>query len=173
MGYGWSAPVLKPKIFVSYHHGGDRAYYDAFTRKFCHTYDVVQDSSVDRIIDSDNPDYVIRHIREEFITGTSCTVVLCGAVTPSRKFVDWEIKATLDKEHGLVGVNLPTNLPNPDGTLPVPDRFLDNYRSGYALWTSWSEIVGDVARFARLVHEARAREKWKINNSRELRSRNG
>jgi hypothetical protein len=32
-------------------------------------------------------------------TGTSCTIVLCGAETPKRKFVDWEIKAILDKGH--------------------------------------------------------------------------
>lgn len=33
-------------------------------------------------------------------------MVLCGAEAPQRKFVDWEIKATLDKEHGLIGINL-------------------------------------------------------------------
>ena len=100
----------KRSIFVSYHHGGDRNYYDAFLRLFAETYQVIEDNSVERKIDSDDSDYVIRKIREEFITGSSCTVVLCGADTPNRKFVDWEIKATLDKEHGLIGVNLPTNL---------------------------------------------------------------
>jgi len=49
----------------------------------------------------------MRGIRENFITGTSCTIVLCGAQTHLRKYVHWEIKATLDKEHGLIGVNLP------------------------------------------------------------------
>ena len=75
---------------------------------FADDYEVIQDNSVEREIDSNDAEYVTRRIREDFITGSSCTVVLCGAETPQRKFVDWEIKATLDKEHGLIGINLPT-----------------------------------------------------------------
>ena len=71
---------------------------------------------------SSSAEYVIRWIREGFITGPSCKVVLCGALTPQRKFVDWEIKATLDKDHGLIGINLPTNprLLNGNSELPAP-----------------------------------------------------
>jgi hypothetical protein len=47
----------------------------------------------------------MQRIRDKHITGTSCTIVLCGSLTPWRKYVDWEIKATLDKEHGLIGIN--------------------------------------------------------------------
>ena len=72
-------PPAKRSIFVSYHHGGDRTYYDAFSKLFADTYDVVQDNSPEREIDSDDSEYVIRRIREEYITGSSCTVVLCGA----------------------------------------------------------------------------------------------
>ena len=104
-----SGLVSKRSIFVSYHHGGDRNYYEAFSRLLADTYEVIQDNSVERQIDSDNLEYVYRRIREEYLTGSSCTVVLCGEVTPWRKFVDWEIKATLDKEHSLIGINLPTN----------------------------------------------------------------
>jgi hypothetical protein len=128
--------ILRPKrkIFVSYHHGNDRYYYDEFARIFASAYEAIQDNSVDRLIDSNDADYVIRKIREDYITGTSCTIVLCGAETPWRKFVDWEIKATLDKQHGLIGVNLPTNPSNANGTCTVPDRLHDNIQTGYALW---------------------------------------
>ena len=88
----------KSKVFVSYHHGGDQPYYDAFSRTFSDTYDIVYDNSLARQIDSDSPEYVMRRIREEHITGTSCTVVLVGAATYQRKYVDWEIYATLEKE---------------------------------------------------------------------------
>ena len=172
MSYPWFQPPVKPKIFLSYHHNGDRWYYDAFSRLFCDSYDVARDNSVDRIIDSDNADYVIRNIREDYITGTSCTIVLCGAETPGRKFVDWEIKATLDREHGLIGINLPSNRAYADGTWPVPDRFLDNYRSGYAVWTAWNHLVAAPASLAGLINQARSSEKWKIDNSRVLRTRN-
>jgi hypothetical protein len=46
--------------------------------------------------------------------------------------MDWEIKATLDKQLGLIGLGLPTIMIK-NGNGSVPDRFLDNYRSGYAL----------------------------------------
>jgi hypothetical protein len=71
-------------VFVSYHHGGDRAYYQAFSKLFADSYEAIQDNSVEREIDSDDAEYVIRRIREDFITGSSCTAVLCGAETTQR-----------------------------------------------------------------------------------------
>lgn len=164
--------ISKRKIFVSYHHDVDRAYYDKFSRFFSKTYDVIQDNSVDRNIDSTNTDYVIRNIRENYITGTSCTIVLCGAQTPWRKFVDWEIKATLDKSHGLIGVNLPTN-PNQQGKYIVPSRLHDNIVSGYALWIQWSDLNAGPQYLASKIEEANARSSALIDNSSALRSRNG
>src|SRR5262249_26726190 len=89
---------LKHKIFVSYHHGGDQAYYNAFSKAFHDSYDVIYDNSLERQVDSDNVDYVRRRIQENYITGTSCTIVLVGKETWGRKYVDWEIEATLDRE---------------------------------------------------------------------------
>ena len=99
---------VKHKVFISYHHLEDQAYYDAFSKAFHGTYEVIYDNSLDRIVDSDNTDYVIQRIRDSFISGSSCTIVLVGRDTWGRKYVDWEIKATLDKEHGLIGVRLPS-----------------------------------------------------------------
>ena len=130
--FGAGFKPIKRSIFVSYHHGRDRQYYDAFSRLFAEGYEVIQDNSVERRIDSDNAEYVIRKIREDYITGSSCTVVLCGAETPRRKFVDWEIKATLDKAHGLIALRLPTNVNS-----IVPQRLMDNVASGYVVWTTW------------------------------------
>ena len=127
------SPATRRSIFVSYHHHGDRAYYDAFTNLFAATYDVLQDNSVEREIDSDNSEYVIRTIRDNYITGSSCTVVLCGVSTPGRKFVDWEIKATLDREHGLIGINLASNPILPNGNVIVPDRLFDNVHRMHAV----------------------------------------
>lgn len=164
--------IPKRKIFVSYHHYNDRAYCDEFSRLFSSTYDVIQDNSVDRNIDSTNPDYVIRNIRENYITGTSCTIVLCGAQTPCRKFVDWEIKASLDKKHGLIGINLPTN-PNQQGKYIVPDRLYDNIVAGYALWIQWSDLNAGSQYLTSKIEEANSKSSFLINNSRVLRSHNG
>lgn len=161
---------IKRKIFVSYHHGNDQWYYDEFSRIFSDTYDVVQDNSLDRAIDSDNQDYVMRRIRENNITGTSCTFVLCGADTPQRKYVDWEIKATLDKGHGLIGINLPSSISNANGVI-VPGRFFDNYQSGYAVWIQWQNLKAEM--LPQAIEEANSKPISKIDNSRQMRRRNG
>lgn len=161
------------RVFISYHHGGDRQYYETFSTVFAHGYEAVEDKSVDRIIDSDDADYVIRKIREDYITGTSCTLVLCGAATPRRKFVDWEIKATLGAWHGVVGVNLPTNPRTAAGTHTVPDRLHDNIVGGYALWTAWDTLVANAATLKLQIEDANNRSAALIDNSRQLRRRNG
>jgi hypothetical protein len=163
---------IKRKVFVSYHHGGDRAWYDAFARHFAETYDVIDDNSVERAIDSDDVEYVMRRIRENYVTGSSCTIVLCGAETRWRKFVDWEITATLDKEHGLIGVKLPTN-PIVNNGCAKPDRLQDNIDSGYAVWSLWETITGNAAVLPGLIEEANAKNKGLIRNWRERRQRNG
>jgi MTH538 TIR-like domain (DUF1863) len=97
------APV-KRKVFVSYHHGGDQFFYNGLSLHFTEKLEIFEDQSLERAYDSENIDYVRWQIRQNHIAGSSCTLVLCGAHTHRRKFVDWEIKATLDKQHGLIGV---------------------------------------------------------------------
>lgn len=160
------------RVFVSYHHRGDRGFYAEFSRVFAGIYEAVQDNSVEREIDSDDTEYVMRRIREEYITGTSCTVVLCGRETPWRKFVDWEIKATLDRGHGLVGVVLPTNVPNPAGVYIVPDRLNDNIQTGYAVWLHWQALVTNPSALATYIQATASRPARLIQNGRPLRYRN-
>lgn len=163
----------KRKLFLSYHHKNDRDYYDEFLRFFSGTYDVIQDNSVDRVIDSDNVDYVIRQIRENYISGTSCTIVLCGSETPWRKFVDWEIKATLDKQHGLIGINLPSNPIRENGNCTVPNRLFDNINSAYGVWIQWADLKKGPQFLTQKIEEANAKSKFLISNTRSLRKRNG
>jgi hypothetical protein len=163
---------LKRKIFVSYYHGGDQAYYDTFSTTFCDTYDVISDTSLERRIDSDNVEYVMRRIREDYITGSSCTVLLVGPYTWGRKYVDWETKATLEKEHGLIAVFLPTAPITPQNTIVVPDRLNDNLKTGYALWVSWNSIVTSTQDFASLIELANSRDKKLIRNNRDRRLHN-
>jgi hypothetical protein len=168
-GFGFGLqPPSRPRVFVSYHHHNDRSYYDQFVHLFEDTYDTVQDTSVDREIDSENSEYVLRNIREEYLTGSSVTIVLCGSETPYRKFVDWEIKATLDKEHGLIGINLPTN---PTGL--VPNRLFDNIQSGYAIWLHWHAVAGNRNLLVQQLEVAGQKPRSLISNWRDLRLRNG
>lgn len=165
-----TAPA-RPRIFISFHHENDQGYYDEFSRFFSDNYEAVRDNSVDRINDSDNPEYVMRRIREDHITGTSCTIVLCGAETYKRKYVDWEIKATLDKSHGLIGVNLPTSIRGDKGGPIVPGRLYDNITSSYAIWIQWTDLAVDYLK--RQIVTANNQSYRFINNSRSMKKRNG
>jgi hypothetical protein len=162
---------LRRSIFVSYHHDVDQPYYDAFDRIIAGTYGVVRNNSLDTEFDSEDTEYVMRAIRERYIVGTSCTIVLCGRFTPWRKYIDWEIKASLDLEHGLLGVKLPTN-PVVQGGVYKPARLQDNVDSGYAVWVHWEALVNS-AILKYQIETAIARAPSLINNTRPLRGRNG
>jgi hypothetical protein len=174
MSYGIFGAPVKHKVFVSYHHHGDQAYYNAFSKAFHDTYDVIYDNSLERSIDSDNVNYVMRRIRENHITGTSCTIVLVGAESPKRKYIDWEISATLEKSHALIGVRLPSaRLTQDNQYVLVPDRLLDNINSGFALWLTWEQITSSTAQLGQYIAEAKSRSATLIDNSRPRRVRNG
>lgn len=169
-----TAALYKPprrKVFVSYHHGADQAYYNEFSKFFHDQFEAVFDNSLERQIDSDNADYVMQRIRDNHVSGTSCTIVLIGAQTHQRKYVDWEIKATLAKQHGLLGIVLPTHVQSPSGQIIVPDRFHDNANSGYAVWTHWQGLT--VQGFTQLLEGALAKPRALIDNSRAMHQRNG
>jgi hypothetical protein len=91
-------------------------------------------------------------------------------MTPQRKYVDWEIKASLDKQHGLIGVSLPTNPPDSQNRVIVPNRLYDNWRSGYALWVQWNAL--SAANLKAWIEEANGRSHDLIKNDSELRTRN-
>lgn len=167
--------IPKRKVFVSYHHGNDQAYYNAFSQHFSANYNVITDRSLDRNIDSVNTDYVMRKIREDYLTGTSATIVLCGAETPNRKYVDWEIKATLDKKHALIGIKLPTARSAQNGNIIVPDRFAHNHHTGYAIWVTWDDLINSghtLGHYINLAVEHAQNNANRIDNSFPLMSRN-
>ena len=107
---------IKRKVFVSFHQG-DRAEVDAFithwsTNEGVFTPKVLGASDNDDFIDSTNPDYVMNQIRAKYLGDSSITIVLLGACTHSRRYVDWEIKSSLRQgtytPNGLLGILLPS-----------------------------------------------------------------
>lgn len=170
-GLGSMPPWVKRKVFVSYHHAGDQLFYNEFVRVFSQRFAVFSDKSLDRAYDSDNVDYVRWQIRQNDITGSSCTIVLCGAATHKRKYVDWEIKATLDKQHGLIGVWVPTLPLAPNGGTEKPLRLQDNLDSEYAKWLRWDGLNAQLLQIT--IEAAIAAPPSLIRNHRPLGARNG
>jgi len=136
---------IKPRLFVSYQHSNDQSWCNLFRQYFGEQYELFTDTSPSRKVESDDAEYIGRAIRERYITRSSITVVLCGITTHRRKHVDWEIHATLDKKHALLGIILPTLKPNAAGKYVVPARLYDNCRYGYAHLVCWSTEAADVA----------------------------
>lgn len=107
---------IKRKCFISYHHA-DQAEVDHFIRTFDHGLDCFtarglgQEMDQD-IIDSTDTDYVMGRIRARYLVGSSVTLVMLGAHTWSRRYVDWEIQSSLRQgattPNGLLGIKLST-----------------------------------------------------------------
>lgn len=150
----------KPKVFVSYHHELDQGYYDRFTLLFSTKYDILTDTSIERRIDSDSADYQQQVIRERHITGSSITVVLCGSETWKRRWIDWEIHMTLNKQHALLGIALPTAVKGDCGGIIVPDRLHANIQTGYAHWIGWTE---DPTALRTAIEIAKEKARWTSN----------
>jgi len=55
--------------------------------------------------DSEDPQYIRSRIREQ-LNGTSVTVVLIGGNTSTSEWVDYEIRASLDRGNGVIGIRL-------------------------------------------------------------------
>jgi hypothetical protein len=131
--------VAKRRVFVSYHHG-DEAEARAFVNAFGGPHGVFTHRGIgltfnDDIIKSTDPEYVMRRIREIYLQDSTVTIVLIGTCTHSRRYVDWEIKASLRQglvtPNGLIGIILPSayrpNLPGIPVFPIVPDRFYTNF----------------------------------------------
>lgn len=164
-------PVTRPKIFVSYHHGSHRDHYLRFSEVMHDELGLVTDNSLDEPIDSEQNRYVRRAIRERYIRGTSCTVVLCGNTTYGRKFVDWEIHDSLARENALVAIAMPGIESSLLTGRRWPDRLVDNFGSGYAVAITWEEVAADPVKLRDLILHARQLPKHLIRNDRALRER--
>lgn len=110
------------RVFVSYYHDEDQYYRDWFERMFSDIHDIMISESVE-IGDIDDTrlstDRVFQIIRENYLQDSTVTVVLIGAHTWQRKFVDWEIGSSIrqtkaSSRSGLLGILLPT-YPKPSG----------------------------------------------------------
>ena len=165
-------PKVKRKTFVSYHHGGDQCYYDRLSSVFHDGYEVISDRSLDWARDSDDPDYILRYIRERHITGSSTIIVLCGLETPKRKYVDWEIEAALRQETAVVGIKLPS-VPIVGEGCNKPARLQDNIDSRYAKWDWWENIIDNPDRLLQLIEDANTSSKRLIRNGRARMHKNG
>jgi hypothetical protein len=129
----------KRTVFISY-YGGDAAEARSFLSRWAGPTGVFTPRILgeevyarEGLINSTNPEYVMGQIRQRYIGDASVTLLLMGTCTHSRRYVDWELKATLRQgeslPHGLFAILLPSAKIG-DRFPTLPDRFNNNYVTG-------------------------------------------
>jgi len=165
----------KRKVFISFHHANDQQAYNIFKRLFSDKYEVFEDHSLNnQLINSQIAEDIERGIRERFIKGSSITIVLCGSETHKRKYVDWEINSTLNYEHALLGIALPSAIRTTDNKVIVPPRLHHNVVSGYAHFEHWENCANSADSLNMAIEFAllNAKEKSALDNSHPKMHRN-
>ncbi len=172
--FGATRPIRR-KVFISYHHA-DQEEVNRFINTFDHWHDVFIFRALGYfpgdIIDSTNTEYVMRRIREDYLRDSTVTIVLVGRCTWARRYVDWEIQASLRHgkivtPNGLLGIILPSAGANPT----APERLRMNLgldsSPGYARWYWYPQSVNTLAIWIEDAFQRRASGASLIINPRE------
>lgn len=170
------------KCFISYHHDDEREV-QSFIETFDHDKNVlisrgIGASMMGDIIDSNSSDYIMRRVREDYLRDSTVTIVMLGRNTWGRKFVDWEIAASLRNtasynRNGLMAITLPSAANSVGRRLPA--RFNDNLKgeNGYARWWTYPTTTSALATCIDLAYNYRTTRSLLVDNTRQLRSQNG
>lgn len=159
---------MKHKVFVSYHHAKDQLKAD-----YIRTHYGENDTLIDRSLESAyiglSDDMILSKIRTDHLKYSTVTIVLIGEETSNRKWVDWEINASLrpygDRTiNGLLGIYLPS-------AKETPKRLQDNIDSGYAVTMKWENISWQLEQKIQEAYNNRSKS-YLINNSRVLKKYN-
>lgn len=168
------------KCFISYHHADQQAV-NQFIRDFDHNFDCfiargLGEEMPGDVIQSTDTDYVMRRIRERFLSESTVTIVLLGRCTWARRYVDWELQASLRSgqyttPNGLLGIKLPT-------FGGFPPRFEQNLSSNwpavdcYAHHMDYPSSTSDLVDSIEAAFGRRKTHSHLINNPRERNSYN-
>ena len=169
------------RCFISYHHA-DETEVQAFIQEFDHDGDVfisrgIGASMPGDVIDSEDRDYIMRRVREEYLNTSTVTICMVGKCTWARRYVDWEIAASLrntanSRRNGLMAITLPSVAGYTDRKLPP--RLQDNVddKDGYARWWKYPTSTEVLANHIEEAFVARTEKADLATNSRLLFSYN-
>lgn len=172
---------IRRNVFISYYHG-DQIAVNEFVRTFGREQGVFTPNMLaegqrftDDIINSSNPTYVMQQIRNRYFGHTTVTIVLLGSCTHSRRYVDWEIKASLQRggvggqlPHGLIAINLCRQ----NSAKFLPPRFIDNWNDSnqncYARFYRYPNNANELREWIEDAFSARTTRANLINNSMSM-----
>lgn len=159
----------KRKVFIS-HYKGDKTEVNAFIKEFEDVLipKVLGANDNDEFINSTDTNYVMQRIREKYLEDSTVTIVLVGSCTHSRRYVDWEIKSSLQQgrylPNGLLGIAIPRG----KTSAHLPERFKRNWKkdgSGYAKFQSYPSSGQQLREWIEDAYQARTMRASLIDNS--------
>lgn len=126
--------MIKRKIFFS-HYKGDRTEVNNFIDRFGHLFipKVLGANDNDDFINSTDTDYVMQRIRTKYLEDSTVTIVLIGTCTHSRRYIDWEIKSSLQQGQNLPNGLLGILLPSMGNSGHLPPRFEENWNKNESI----------------------------------------
>lgn len=167
---------IKRKVFIS-HYKGDKDEVDAFIDEFANKHKVFTPyvlgaNENDDFIDSTNPAYVMTQIRKKYLQDTTVTIVLVGSCTHSRRYVDWELKSSLQQGETLPNGVLGILLPSQGDSAHMPPRLQGNWTEGhidcYARYKIYPKTPEDLGKWIDDAYAARTSRAKFIKNSQEM-----
>lgn len=155
---------MSHKCFISY-HAADMSAVDDFCLRFSASFIRRGVKMADDIIDSEDTDYVMTRIRELYLQDSTVTLVLIGKCTWARRFVDWEVQASLRQPqdgypNGLLAIQLWQSYAT------LPNRVRLNVDSGYAKFYKYPRSPTDLANMIDKAWKARFDKANLIQNPR-------
>ncbi len=175
-----AAGYVRHKCFVSYHAADTEEaadFVESFENVFIPRAIGVEEGD-GSIIDSEDVDYIRDVIRSDYLRDSTVTIVLVGRCTWARKFVDWEVYASLrdtkySNKNGLLGLLLPSA---EDNVPKAPDRLADNTPTdgseAYGRYFYYPESDASLRTNIDDAFQARTARAHLIDNSRGVRKRN-
>lgn len=167
---------IRRKCFISYHKD-DAPEVEEFISTFDYLHRIFLSRSINEmeatIVNSNDRDYIMRRIREKYLSDSTVTLVMLGRCTWSRKFVDWEIASSLrddpiNRRNGLIGISLRSV---GSDSISLPDRLADNlgiYTNSYARWYDYPTTPADLEDMIEDAFYARYTRSQFIDNRRDL-----
>lgn len=165
------------RCFISYHHD-DEAEVSDFINTFDHGHDVLISRGIGAsmpgdVINSTDRDYIMQRVRDLYLNDSTVTIVMIGRCTWARKFVDWEVAASLrntanSRRNGLMAITLPSVA---DYTArKLPPRVDDNVigEDGYARWWKYPTSTASLSNWIEIAFAARTEKAHLVENGRLL-----
>ena len=182
MGYPGSTPTwqtiftppVRRKVFLSHSHIHEQEN-AAFLRDFGDVFIAKQLGIFgdEDFINSTDTNYVMQCVRSRYIQDSTVTIVLIGACVHSRRYIDWEIKASLRQgadylPNGLLAITLPST----NGRAHLPERLLANWNEGgancYVSYQSYPTSKEQLRGWIEEVFARRTTHSHLISNSRDM-----